>query len=170
MARWVISTVREAHGHAGVVESSSSVGPAFARQTFSWRTDPEKLPLAAAAFAACEAEFPQGRYARDLRFWRAVHALDHADWATGLPVIVSVLDDPAQGDLHMDAALNFAAACMLLLEKPEHRPALIAVLRENAALQGRLWQFMHTGTSGSRLLPLEGYLREAGALPSAASQ
>ena len=53
---------------------------------------------------------------------------------------------------------------MRLLESPDLRQDLIAVLQKNASARWRLRQFMGSSTLGARLRCFEGYLQEQSAL------
>lgn len=124
------------------------------------RRQPFDAARAFAALDACEREFPNGRYAADLRLWRGAAAAEAGDWRRAVDLLVATLDDQSKRDLHLDAALHLAEVFMRLLEAPAARPAITAAIKTNPSAQNRLRQFMHSETMGARLRFLEGWLAE----------
>jgi hypothetical protein len=161
LARLAIATVRESHGHMRVTISDWPDSPVLGGYIEMSAVEPEKYEKALVfkALDAYQREFPNGRYAADVRLWRGVASIDTGDWKTAVNLLVATLDDAAKRDLHLDASLNLAHVFMRLLE-PESRGGLVAALRANPAAQKRLHQFMYSETLGARLRCLEGYLDE----------
>jgi len=78
---------------------------------------------------AYDSEFPNGRYSPEIRDMRASVCWRSGDWKRALDLTVRQLDDQLP-DLRRDAVLRLANI-FAEIENPEHRPALIAAIREN---------------------------------------
>jgi hypothetical protein len=160
LARLAIATVRETRRHAGVVSTEWPEAPKLGgyKTVAVKRGEPFAAQRVFAALDVYDREYPNGRYAAEIRLWRGAASIDATDWKTALDLLVATLDDEAKRDLHLDAALNLSDIFMRLLDQPELRPEIIAALRENRSAQVRLRQFMHSETLGARLRCMEGFL------------
>ena len=54
---------------------------------------------------AYDTEYPQGRYAADVRLWRATAFIDAGKLAEGMDLLAATLNDAKHRDLHLDASL-----------------------------------------------------------------
>ena len=162
LARLAIAIVRETHVHAGVVSTSWPEAPKLGGYKAiavkrGQRFDTKRV---FAGLDAYEREFPNGRYAAEIRLWRGAASIDAGEWKTAVDLLTATLDDKTKRDLHLDAALNLADVFMRLLDQPNLRPEIIAALRGSPAAQARLHQFMHSNTLGARLRCMEDYLEQ----------
>jgi TolA-binding protein len=78
---------------------------------------------------AYDREFPNGRYSPEIRDMRASVCWRSGEWKPALDLTLRQLDDQLP-DLKRDAVLRLANI-FAEIENPEHRPALIAAIREN---------------------------------------
>jgi tetratricopeptide (TPR) repeat protein len=168
LARLAIARVRESRVHAGVVSTEWPEAPKLGgyKAIRVERGEPFDAARVFAALDAYDREFPNGRYAGEIRLWRGAAAIEASDWKNAIKLLVATLDDETKRDLHLDASLNLADVFMRLLEQPQIRPEIIAAIRENPSAQRRLRQFMHSETLGARLACLEGYLEDVGDAPT----
>jgi len=162
LARLAIALVRESRVHTRVVRTEWPEAPIFTgyKKIEVTPGDPFDAKRVFAGLDAYEREFPDGRYAAEMRLWRGAASIDAGDWKTAVNLLVMTLDDKNERDLHLDAALNLADVFLRLLDEPDRRPEIIAAIRANGAAQERLHQFMHSDTLGARLCCMEGYLDE----------
>ena len=160
LARLAIATVRETRAHTGVIGSDWPEAPKLGgyKKISVTRGVPFDAKQVFAALDAYDREFPNGRYAAEIRLWRGVAFIDAGNWKSAVQLLVATLDNTSKRDLHLDASLNLADIFMRLLDQPELRPEIIAALRGNPPAQARLRQFMHSDALGARLSCLEGYL------------
>ncbi|MES2571649.1 MAG: tetratricopeptide repeat protein [Verrucomicrobiota bacterium] len=160
LARLAIASVRETHIRTRAINSSWPEAPR-PQGYKAMRIERGVAFHAQTVFEALDAydrEFPNGRYAAEIRLWRGAAFIDHGDFHRALALLVATLDDAAHRDLHLDAALNLADLFMRLPDEPAVRPGLLAGLRENASARRRLEQFMRSETPGARLLLIEDWL------------
>ena len=78
---------------------------------------------------AYDREFPNGRYSPEIRDMRASVCWRSGEWKPALDLTLRQLDDQLP-DLRRDAILRLANI-FAELENPDHRPSLIAAIREN---------------------------------------
>jgi TolA-binding protein len=78
---------------------------------------------------AYDREFPNGRYSPEIRDMRASVCWRSGDWKPALDLTLRQLDEQLP-DLRRDAVLRLANI-FAEIENPQHRPALIAAIREN---------------------------------------
>jgi TolA-binding protein len=100
---------------------------------------------------AYDKEFPNGRYAADVRSMRASTLWRMGDWKPALEMTLDQLDH-ATPDLKRDAAFRLANM-FAELANPEHRPALLAVIGNNQRAKDRLSQYLEKA-AGNRAHPL----------------
>lgn len=162
LARLAVATVREARGHTGVVSTEWPEAPKLGgyKEVTTQGGEPFDARTVFSTLDAYEQEYPNGRYAAEMRLWRGAVSINISDWNAAIDLLTATLDDGTKRDLHLDAALNLADVFMRLLEKPETRPAIIAALVRNPSARNRLKQFVYSETLGARLRCLEKYLEE----------
>ncbi len=125
------------------------------------RMDPTADPAdTLAAIREHEGRFPQGRYRADLNLLRAGALIDSGNHSRALVLLDSVLSDPAQRDLHVIAALEFADIAQRLLD-PGERAAVAKALRRAPGAMARLRLLVDGDTFLSRLKPLMPWLEGA---------
>jgi len=90
------------------------------------KLDPKRV---LAELDAYDKEFPNGRYAPEIRDMRASVCWRSGDWKPAVDLTVRQLDE-GKPDLKRDAVLRLANI-FAELATAEHRPALIAAIREN---------------------------------------
>ena len=107
----------------------------------------------------CDAEFPSGRYAPDIRLLRAGVAIDQGDWEYAVGVLTAILDNKGQADLGFHAAMNLADL-FSKLHDDEARPGILQAIESRPAAKRRLAQFIKSETMGSRLTLMAPFLVE----------
>ena len=85
---------------------------------------------------AYDREFPQGRYSPEIRDMRASVCWRSADWKPALDLTLRQLDEKLP-DLRRDAVLRLANI-FAELASPEHRPGLMAAIRESPSAEAWL--------------------------------
>lgn len=106
---------------------------------------------------AYDTEYPQGRYAADVRLWRATAFIDAGKLAEGMDLLAATLNDAKHRDLHLDASLALGEVFGRLLDEQE-RPTVIEGLKQAPNAVPLLRHFMHSDSPGARLALLEGWL------------
>jgi hypothetical protein len=76
-----------------------------------------------------DAEFPNGRYAADIRNYRGSAAMRAHDWPTAIDSAIAALKDGAHPDLQPEASLLLANIFAQLADA-ESRPALLQAIRQ----------------------------------------
>jgi hypothetical protein len=107
-----------------------------------------------------EADYPEGAYLAEVRSAKALVLLSEHRYADALPLLVSIVEDPAKHDLHHAACLRLAFAFMKLLE-PENRISVLAALQATPSCHCYLKRFIHSHSCGGRLALLEPWLGSA---------
>jgi len=105
-------------------KDSGSVQPSFQQEPFN-----SKRVLA--PLDDYNKEFPKGRYAADIRNMRAGVLWRSGDWKSALQLTLAQNAEKTP-DLKVDTAFRLASL-FAELATPEHRPALLAAIRENPA-------------------------------------
>ena len=126
------------------------------------RTDPANDPAAVlAAIASHETAYPNGRYRDDLNLLRAGALIDAGQLADAVALLENILANPAQRDLHVIAALDFADVAQRLLD-PEQRAAAASAIRRTPGALAHLRLLVDGDTFLSRLKPLMPWLAAEG--------
>lgn len=122
------------------------------------RLDPANDPeVVIAAIRHHESRFPAGRYRDDLNLLLAGALIDSGKFPQALALLESILSNPAQRDLHVVAALEFADIAQRLLD-PEQRAAVARAIRRSRSAGDRLRLLVDGDTFLSRLKPLMPWL------------
>ncbi len=151
LARLAINTLRQYRCHCGmtsfnVVAEATTVYAGFEIER-GMAFDREAVT---AALDAYDREFPQGRYHWDVLLMRGIAAAESHDWPAAMRHFVTVLDNPDQRSLHLDASNNLCAIFMELLT-PEQRPAIIKAVKATSGAWQKLDIFIHSPSCGWRL-------------------
>ena len=158
LARLAINTLRQSRCHCGmtridVVREATIAYAGFAIE----RGIPFDLAAVTAALDAYDREFPQGRYHWDVLLMRGIAAAESHDWPAAMRHFVTILDNPDQRSLHLDASNNLCAIFMELLT-PEQRPAIIKAVKATPGAWQKLDIFIHSPSCGWRLRVLLDWL------------
>ncbi len=89
-------------------------------------------------------EFPNGRYAAELRNLRAMTLWRMHQWGPALDLTLAQLDDKSKPDLQPEAAVRLANI-FAELAQAEHRADVIEAIRSRPAAMLRLKQFLEKG-------------------------
>ena len=159
LARLAINTLRQSRCHCGMtsineVEEANTAYAGFAIE----RGMPFEPAAVTAALDAYDREFPQGRYHWDVLLMRGIAAAESHDWPAALHHLVTILENPEQRSLHLDASNNLCAIFMELLT-PEQRPAIIQAVKSTPGAWQKLDAFIHSPTCGWRLRVLRDWLQ-----------
>lgn len=117
----------------------------------SYQREPFDPKRVLAELDAYDAEFKHGRYAADIRAMRASTLWRMGQWKPALELTLDQLDHSTP-DLRRDAAYRLANL-FAELANPEHRPEVIAVVKNNPAAIKRLSQYLQQA-EGNRSHPL----------------
>ena len=101
LARLAIATVRESRTHTGVRGTEWPEAPkvgGYKAMEVS-RGVPFVRARAFSALDDYDREFPNGRYAAEIRLWRGAASIDAGDWPLAMAMLVGTLDNPNQRDL-----------------------------------------------------------------------
>jgi TolA-binding protein len=160
LARLAIASVRESHLHTGARTSEWPESPKLGgyKELSIRRGKPFNANEAFGILDRYDREYPQGRYAAEIRLWRGVACVDAEDWAPALTLLSDTLSDQSKRDLHLDASLNLADVFMRMLDQPEKRAAIVDAIGKVPSAQPFLTRFMHSETLGARLRCLEDYI------------
>lgn len=90
---------------------------------------------------AYDREFPQGRYAAQIRDWRATAAFQSRDWQTALDLTWPELLDDSHPDLKPEASLRLANI-FAALGVEETRPVVLEHIRSRPQVIARLQQYL----------------------------
>ena len=102
--------------------------------------------------------FPKGRYAADIRNYRAAVALRMHDWKIALDLTVSQLDDPTCVGLHADAARRLGELFTQLTDE-RFRADLLPVIRAGKRGRELLGKFAAYESDTNPLLYMRAWLR-----------
>jgi outer membrane protein assembly factor BamD (BamD/ComL family) len=111
-----------------------------------------------AALDAYDKAFPAGRYAADIRSYRAAVALRLRDWKTALTMSVQQLSDPARVDLHAAAAERIADLFNQLSDET-YRADVLAVVKAQPKGRELLAQYLAFESTAHPLRYMGGWLR-----------
>jgi TolA-binding protein len=100
--------------------------------------DPKRV---LAALDDYDREFPNGRYAADVRNLRAMTLWRIHDWPKALDLTLAQMDDKSKPDLQSEAALRLANI-FADLAQAEHRADLLSAIRARPAATSRLQLFL----------------------------
>lgn len=118
--------------------------------------DPKRV---LAALDAYDKAFPRGRYAPDIRLYRADVAARQHDWKTALDLTLAQLDG------HDNPALNTETAEELgdifgFLADERYRPDILAAIKENKRARELLEKFLAVESDQNPLLYMKAWLRQ----------
>ncbi|MFT5464951.1 MAG: tetratricopeptide (TPR) repeat protein [Verrucomicrobiales bacterium] len=117
---------------------------------------PEDLKRVTSALDRYQTEFPNGRYAPDIRMLRGEVAIDSKDWDVAVKLLTETLDDTDNPDLRFEASLSLAEV-FVRLHDDEFRSEILKAIRDHPPAQARLKDFMESPSFGSRLALMEDY-------------
>jgi TolA-binding protein len=112
-------------------------------------------------FDAYDREFPEGKYAAEIRDFRGAAARQARDWNMALDLTLAQLGDESHTDLRPEAAVRLANI-FAELANPNERPVVLEAIRPRPLAVQRLQQYL-TATWTRRDHPLRflgGYLSE----------
>lgn len=107
----------------------------------SFQQEPFKAERVRASLEAYEREFPNGKYAAEIRSLRAAFAWRTHDWPAALDLTVAQLDDAAHLDLRPEAAARLASIFAQLADA-KNRADIIDALRSRRRAILRLRAFL----------------------------
>jgi TolA-binding protein len=123
----------------------------------------EQIPFNAvhlkSALDRCDKEFPNGRYASEVRNFRGALAVRMGDWKTALTTTLALLDDPTKPSLHEEAGERLADIFNHLAASAV-RPDLLATINASARGRERLVEFIQGGGGNARFTYLAAWLQE----------
>lgn len=152
LARIAINTLRMSRCHCSL-KSNEKADVTFVVE----RGAPFDLNKVLKPIDQYEKEFPKGRYTPEMLLLRGLAAAEVDDWKTALTHLISILNNPSMGDLHLDASNSTAAIFMLLLE-PAHRLKVMDAVKGVPGARDKLYSFLHTPSCGWRLHLIEDWL------------
>ena len=158
LARLAINTLRQSRCHCGMtrIDAVREATTAYAGFAIE-RGIPFDRTAVTAAMDDYDREFPQGRYHWDILLMRGIAAAESHDWPAAMRHFVTILDNPEQRSLHLDASNNLCAIFMELLT-PEQRPAIIQEVKATPGAWQKLDIFIHSPSCGWRLRVLLDWL------------
>jgi len=158
LARLAINTLRQSRCHCGMtrIDAVREATTAYAGFAIE-RGIPFDRTAVTAAMDNYDREFPQGRYHWDVLLMRGIAAAETHDWPAAMRHFVTILDNPEQRSLHLDASNNLCAIFMELLT-PEQRPAIIQAVKATPGAWQKLDIFIHSPSCGWRLRVLLDWL------------
>ena len=112
-----------------------------------------------AALDAYDHEFPGGRYATDIRGYRAVVALRLHDWKTALDLLVAQIDDPKALSLREDTAKTLDALFTKLADE-QYRADILPVIKASKRGKELLEKYAAFETDSNPLLYMRTWLHE----------
>jgi len=118
--------------------------------------DPDRI---LAMVVSHEDRFPKNRYRSDLAMVRAGALIDLGKFSEATAILIRLMDDAEQGDLHALAAHNFCDIAQRLLEI-DQRTEIITAFRNNPAALTKLRLLVNGDTFLSRLQPMMPWLEE----------
>jgi len=126
----------------------------------SYQQEPFNPKRVLASLDDYEKEFPNGRYAADIRNMRAGVLWRMGDWKPSLQLTLAQLDEGSP-DLQIDGAFRLANI-FAELASTEHYPALLAAIRENPSAVARLEAYLDKAPNyrDHPLRFMDGYLRD----------
>jgi hypothetical protein len=136
---------REGHDVSNWMQMIEPRSRSYQREQFN--ADRVRAPL-----DAYEHEFPNGRYAADIRNLRGAFAWRSRDWAAAIDLTVAQLDDAQHRDLQPEAAMRLASI-FAELANSDVRADIVDVLRSRPAAVIRLKQFVRKAAL-NRMHPL----------------
>jgi hypothetical protein len=130
--------------------------------------EPSDAKRVIATFDAYDHAFPKGRYAADIRSYRAAVALRQHDWKSALALSASQLEDHADPALDGDAA-NRVGEIFTQLTDERYRADILSAIHSDPHAKEFLTQYLAYEPEGyeSKLCPLrfmKRWLREQLAL------
>lgn len=145
MARLAINTLRSLRCQCAL----KSDGEGYAHFVIE-RGAPFDLAKVMTAIEHYERNFPGGRYLPEMMLLRCLAAAETQDWKTALTHLVTLLNDPAARDLHLDASNTTASIFMLLME-PKHRLGVKSAIEAVPGAEEKLRAFRRTPSCAWRL-------------------
>ena len=106
-----------------------------------------------------EKEFPRGRYAKEIRDFRATLAVRLRDWKATVARTVDQLDDAAKPSLQDEAGRRLTEIFNALSDETA-RPELLAAIKANRRAVARLREFIDGGGGDAMFACLTAWLRE----------
>jgi len=158
LARLAINTLRQSRCHCGMTRFDWGLETTTAYAQFAIeRGISFDRATVMVALDAYDREFPQGRYHWDVLLMRGIAAAESHDWPAAMRHFVTILDNPDQRSLHLDASNNLCAIFLELLT-PEQRPAIIKAVKATPRAWQKLDIFIHSPSCGWRLRVLLDWL------------
>lgn len=117
---------------------------------------PEEIDRVKNALDRYESDFPNGRYAADIRMLRGELAIDEKDWKSAVRLLTETLDDSNCRDLWFEAGLSLSEV-FVLLHEDRFRPQILNAIREHPPARARLDQFRNSPSFGARLALMEDF-------------
>ena len=127
------------------------------------RVEPFDPPRLGAALNAYDKEFPQGRYAADIRNLRGLLAWRTQDWKIALDLTLKTLGDKNAPDLRPEAALRLANLFSDGLADDTERAHLLAAIRAQPGAPEKLRAYLEV--CDGPLRSIKSWLLEASGLP-----
>ncbi len=118
--------------------------------------DPKRV---VATFDAYDREFPKGRYAAEIRNYRAAVALRVRDWKTALELTLALLEDKDSVDLHDDAAQRLGKLFTQLTDD-RFRADVLPIIKENKRGRELLARYAARESDSNPLFYMRAWLSE----------
>lgn len=112
-----------------------------------------------AALDSYDHEYPSGRYAAEIRSYRADVLLRTRQWKPGLELTLAQLDDKSKPDLRSDAGQRLAVLFSRLADEND-RAELLPLIKSNKRASELLVSYLNVDWPWHPLLYLKGYLAD----------
>jgi hypothetical protein len=121
--------------------------------------EPFDLKRVLGALDAYDRAFPHGRYAPDIRYYRAAVALRQHEWKTALDLTIAQLEDHADPALDVDAADALSEIFDQLADE-RYRADALAAIKGNPSARTFLAKYLELDSDAHPLFYLKTWLRE----------